>query len=110
MDHVSLTEGVVAKTKMKAVASSSSSVPKLIAAELHIHIRRNFVQRAVEMKGLHDLYQADLVEMKPYGKVSKGYKYLNTVINAFTKFAYAVPLKTKTGKEVAVALQTIFCC
>lgn len=30
-----------------------------------------------------------------------------TVINAFTKFAYAVPLKTKTGVEVARALEPI---
>lgn len=30
-----------------------------------------------------------------------------TVISAFSRFTYAVPLKTKTRKEVAVALQPI---
>ena len=56
---------------------------------------------------MHDLYQADLVEMIPYARVNKGYKYMMTVINAFTKYAYAVPLKMKTGKEVTNALKPI---
>ena len=80
---------------------------KIIAKELHKPARRNFVRRAVELKGLDDLYQADLVEMIPYARLNKGYKYLMTVINAFSKVAYAVPLKTKTGKEVADALRPI---
>lgn len=75
--------------------------------ELHRPVRRNFTRRAVELKGLFDLYQTDLVDMIPHAKVNKGYKYLMTVINAFSKYAYAVPLKTKTGKEVAHALEPI---
>ncbi|KAE9543659.1 hypothetical protein AGLY_002055 [Aphis glycines] len=43
---------------------------------------------------------ADLVEMIPYSKKNKGYKYILCVIDCFTKFAWAVPLKSKTGKEV----------
>jgi len=75
--------------------------------ELHRPVRRNFPRRAVEVKGLHDLYQADLVEMIPHAKLNNGYKYLMTVINTFSKFAYAIPLKTKTGVEVAHALTPI---
>ena len=45
--------------------------------------------------------------MIPQAKVNKGYMYLMTVINTFSKFAYAVPLKTKTGAEVARALEPI---
>ena len=75
--------------------------------ELHRPVRRNFARRAVELKGLYDLYQADLVEMIPHAKVNKGYKYLMTVINAFSKFAYAVPLKIKMGAEAARALKPI---
>jgi len=85
----------------------TTNVRKIIAMELHRPVRRNFVRRAVEVKGLHDLYQADLVEMISHAKSNKGYKYLMTVINAFSKFAYAIPLKTKTGVEVARALAPI---
>ena len=86
---------------------NTNSVRRTIAMELHRPVRRNFPRRAVEVKGLHDLYQADLVEMIPHAKWNKGYKYLMTVINAFSKFAYAIPLKTKTGVEVARALEPI---
>lgn len=75
--------------------------------ELHRPVRKNFTRRAVELKGLYDLYQADLVEMIPHAKVNKGFRYLMTIINAFSKYAHAVPLKTKTGKEVAHALEPI---
>jgi L-rhamnose mutarotase len=80
---------------------------RTIAEELHRPARRNFPRRAVEIKGLHDLFQADLVEMIPHAKVNNGYKYLMTVINAFSKYAYAIPLKTKTGSEVARALEPV---
>ena len=54
---------------------------KTIALELHRAVRRNFVRRAVELKGLHDLYQADLVEMIPYARANKGYKYMMTAVS-----------------------------
>ena len=91
----------------RQVKNIQQSVRKTIAKELHRPVRRNFPRRAVELKGLHDLYQADLVEMIPHAKVNKGFKYLMTIINAFSKYAYAVPLKTKTGVEVARALEPI---
>ena len=84
-----------------------NTVREKIAIELHRPVRRNFPRRAVEIKGLHDLYQADLVKMIPHAKQNKRYKYLMTVINAFSKYAYAIPLKTKTGVEVARALEPI---
>ena len=51
-----------------------------ISNELHKQVRRNFPTRNVELKGLFDLYQADLVEMIPYSKLNRGYKYILTMI------------------------------
>ena len=79
-----------------------------IVDELHKPARRNYPRRFVTIKGLNDLFQADLVEMIPYSEVNDGYKYLLTVINAFSKRAWAYPLKTKTGNEVASALRKVF--
>ena len=39
---------------------------------------------------------------------NSGYRYLLTVIDVFSKYAWIVPLKTKTGKEVAMAFQKLF--
>lgn len=73
--------------------SNMSSIRTEIARELHRQSRKNFPTRYVELKGVHDLYQADLVEMKEFSSVNKGFKYILTMINCFSKYAIAVPLK-----------------
>jgi hypothetical protein len=84
------------------------NVRHAIAEELHKPALKNYPRRKVTLKGLDDLYQADLVEMKPYGNVNHGFKYILTVINCLSKFAFAVPLKNKSGSQVAEALAPIF--
>jgi len=48
------------------------------------------------------------VEMIPYARENKGYKYLLTIIDLFSRYAWAVPIKDKSGKEVKHAFQRIF--
>jgi hypothetical protein len=79
----------------------------LIARELHKPARRNYPTRRVELKGINDLYQADLVEMIPHAKINKNYKYILTMINCFSKYAIAKPLKTKSAANVAAVLAPI---
>ena len=40
--------------------------------------------------------------MSPFFRSNKGCKYLLTVIDVYSKYGWIVPLKTKTGKEVAI--------
>lgn len=83
------------------------SIKEHVVEELHKPARVHFRRRRVILKGLNDLLQADLVEMLPYAKFNKGYRYILVVINAFSKFVWTVPVKRKTGKEVATALNSI---
>lgn len=75
--------------------------------ELHRDARRNFVRRHTTMIGINDTLQADLVEMIPYASKNKKMKYILTVINIFSKKAFARPLKNKTGSEVTQAMKSI---
>lgn len=75
--------------------------------ELHKQARKNFNRRRVVMKGIDDLWQADLVEMGNYSKSNKNYRYLLNIIDTFSKFAWAVALKNKTALEVAKAMDSI---
>lgn len=81
-------------------------VRRNIAQELHKLARRNFLTRNVELKGIKDLYQANLVEMLRYAKFNRGYKYIIvlTMNNCFTNVAFAVPLQTKTFAEIEKCL------
>lgn len=80
---------------------------KQVVEEIHKPARINFKRRKVIIKSLNDLFQADLVEMLTYAKDNKGNKYILVVINCFSKFAWALPLKTKKGLEVASAMSKI---
>ena len=53
------------------------------------------------------MWQADLADYSKYSRDNKGYKYILAVIDAFTKFAYVEPLKTKEGVEVCAAFEKI---
>lgn len=79
-----------------------------LVEELHKGVRKNFPRRYVTIKGLHDLYQADLVEMIPYSDENDDYKYLLTIIDTFSKRAWAFPLKSKKGAEIAKTLELMF--
>lgn len=80
---------------------------KQLVDELHKPARRNFKRRVVILEGINDLWQADLVEMGEYSSDNNGYRYLLTVIDAFSKYAWAYPIKTKTGFEVTKAIEQI---
>ena len=49
-----------------------------------------------------------IVDMNAFARENKGVKYLLTVLDVFSKYGWIVPLKTKTGVEVANALRQIF--
>ena len=60
------------------------------------------------MHGYDDLWQADVVEMRPYSRFNQGHHYILTVIDVLSKYAWAMPLKTKSGAEVTKAFAKIF--
>ena len=56
---------------------------------------------------IDDQWVADLVEMQPLKRWNRGTQYLLTVIDVFSKYAWVAPLKSKTGKAVTAALESI---
>ena len=78
-----------------------------LVEELHKPARRNYPRRKYDIRGLDETWQADLVEMQPYSRENKGYKYLLTVIDVFSKFAWAIPIQNKTGENVSIAMKSI---
>lgn len=82
-------------------------VKQKLVQELHKPSRKNFIRRHVTVKGLNETLQADLVEMIPYHSMNKHYKYILVVIDVFSKYVWALPIKNKTGNEVAQAMHSI---
>lgn len=83
------------------------SEKRQLVQELHAPARRNFPRRHVIVRGYDDLWQADVVEMRPYTRFNRGYHYILTIIDVLSKHAWAVPLKSKSGNEVTMAITKI---
>ena len=79
-----------------------------LAEELHKPIKRKFEKRRVYVKGANKIWAADLVDMNSLSRSNKGYKYILMVIDIFSKYGWAIPLKTKTGIEVTKAFSTLW--
>ena len=79
-----------------------------IADELHKPIRRKFKKRFVFVKKANDIWAADLIDLRSHSNMNGGMKYVLMVIDCFSKFGYAVPLRAKTGSEVTEAFKSLF--
>ena len=77
-----------------------------LAEELYKPVTRKFQRRRVNMNSIDEIGAADLIACKHF-KSNNGIKFLLTVIDIFSKFVWIVPLKRKTGQEVANAFSRI---
>src|SRR5208282_3534445 len=79
-----------------------------LAEELHKLIKKKFKRRRVIVYNIDDIWSADLIDKHNIAKENKGYKYLLTIIDIFTKYAYAIPLKSKNTNEILEAFTKLF--
>ena len=77
------------------------------AYTLHTTPRRRFPRRKTIVAGIDDQWQADLADVSGLKKHNKGYTYLLTVIDVFSKMAWVFPLKNKSGTEVSRAFKAV---
>lgn len=78
-----------------------------IVEELHKPIRIHFPRRKIKVYGVGESLQADLIHLKNLKKENRGYCYMLTCIDTFSKYAFAIPLKTKSATEVTNAFHKI---
>ena len=78
-----------------------------LVRELHKPARKHYLRRRVILKGIDDLWQADLAEFQLYARENKGYKYILVVIDCFSKYLWTRAIKNKTGEEVTQAFKDI---
>ena len=80
--------------------------------ELHKPARRNFPRAPVMVKGIDDTWAIDLVDMGFHNnekviQENQGLKYMLTCIDVLSKYAWAVPMKTKDADTALAAIKHI---
>jgi len=75
---------------------------------LHKQAYVNFRRNPIIVEHIDEQWQADLVDLQDFSRKNAGNKYILTVIDIFSKYAWAVPIKNKTAKSVVEAFVKIF--
>lgn len=100
------------KKLSSASGFSYAEVKKWLKAQptytLHKQARKKYATRSYIVHDIDEQWQADLCDVKSIAKYNSGHNFILTVIDIFSRYAWARPLKTKHGKEVMKAFQSIF--
>jgi len=75
---------------------------------LHKPKIKKFERNKIESPGIDNTFQADLIDLTKISPENNGYNFILTVIDVFSKYAWAIPLKDKTALSVLTAFKTIF--
>lgn len=67
----------------------------------------NFKRRHIYAYFNNDLFSADLVDYQKLSKYNKGYHFLLTVIDIYSRYAWVIPLKNKTKESVFEGFKSI---
>ena len=70
---------------------------------LHKPVRRKFLRNKILVTRCDEEWMADLTDFTNESRFNNGYKYVLCVIDVFSKFGWAVPLKNKTPATVVKA-------
>ena len=79
-----------------------------LSNELNKGAINKFERKKVIINYIDEIHSCDLVDITKYSRMNKGYKYIFTNIDIFSKYAWSFPLKAKTIKEIKSCFQKIF--
>ena len=76
--------------------------------QLALPVRRQKISRPITTSAPMERWQADLIDMRAYkSPQNKQTTYILTIIDCFSKRAWAVPLTKKSGEKVAKAMDGV---
>jgi transposase InsO family protein len=70
--------------------------------------KSQFQSKVAAVEGRFRKWQMDLIDVKKYSDENNGTKYILTIIDVFSKYAFAIPLASKKATGIAGALTKIF--
>jgi transposase InsO family protein len=78
------------------------------AYTLHRPARKHFPRRKIVAGGIDAQWQADLADMHGRAAANDGYKWILVVVDTFSKYAWAVPVKSKSAVDMLDAFRKLF--
>lgn len=75
---------------------------------LHRPVRKRFPRNPYTVTNIDDVWEMDLADLSSLSKYNDRNKYLLNVIDIFSRYAWSVPLKDKTGTSITSVLKSLF--
>lgn len=97
----------LAKAARTSYKNAKEWLSKQTTYTLHKQARRRYVTRPYRTNKINEQFQADIVEMQEFASVNDGYRYMLTVIDIFSRYAWVRALKTKSATDVVNAFSDI---
>ena len=66
-----------------------------LSEELNKSVINKFPRKKIIVNYIDEIHSFDLVDMVKYSRMNKGYKYIFTNIDMFSKYAWSFPIKSK---------------
>lgn len=89
----------------------SNDLAKLLSGyrsyTLHKPVRHNFQRNRIVSSGLNGLWEFDLCDYSKYAKSNDGNSFLFSAIDAFSKTAWVIPIKSKSALHVTEAFEKL---
>ena len=79
-----------------------------LSNELNRPTINKFERKTVIVNRINEIHSTDLVDMVQHSKMNRGYKYIFTNIDVFSKIAYTFPLKSKKIQDIKPCFEKIF--
>ena len=75
---------------------------------MHRPSRKKFTRNKVVVDAMDELLDMDLVDMTYMSKYNDGYLCILVIVDIFSKYAWAVPIKSKKAVDVLIGLHLLF--
>ena len=79
-----------------------------LSEELNKGVINKFTRKKIIVNYIDEIYSCDLVDMQKYSRMNKGYKYIFTNIDIFSKYSWSFPIKSKKISDIKPCFQKIF--
>lgn len=76
--------------------------------QLHKPVRHHFKRNQTVAGRRDEQWQADLADMTKISKENDGYQYILTVVDVLSRYAWAIPVKSKSAQHVLQAMRKLF--